>query len=276
MDERLSIPDTAFVTSLFRASHASLSMDRFAHLWGSPRSASLVTQYVSAVSHFEPLAHCLRNRFFYEAVAAGFRNNEIEVLINFGCGFSMYPFLLDKGLAHIEIDMPHIIDFKKEQLGQWQANGIVPPRDITFIAADFISGDLDLLLARLLEELNGRRSFVLIEGVLFFLSKKDTAMLFQLFHDIQGPGSLLGSVSFTPELVPSEVFQKLITFAERNLDKNESFEYQTLENSFYEQLGGYRLTDHQDSFSLAGLYAPGIAIEKEEVLNEHMYILKKK
>lgn len=275
MEERLSIPETAFVTSQFRASDVALSMDSFADLWGSPKTASHACKYVEAVSQYEPLAHCLRNRYFYENLASGFRNGDIELLINFGCGFSMYPFLLHKGLAHIEIDMPHIIDFKKEQVGLWQAKGILPPRVISYIAADFISGDLDWLVSALLGKLNGRNSFILIEGVLFFLSKKDTARLFRVFQDIQVPGGMVGSVSFTPELEKAEVFQKLITFAERNLEKNENFEYQTLENSFYEQLDGYQLTDHQDTISLAGLYAPEIAVEREEVLNEHMYILKK-
>ncbi len=275
MDERLSIPETAFVTSLFRASDEALSMDSFAHLWGSPKTALHVDRYVASVSQYEPLAHCLRNRYFYETLASCFRNGNIDVLINFGCGFSMYPFLLHKDLAHIEIDLPHIIDIKKEQIGHWQTNGILPPRVISYISADFICGDLDWLVSTLLGNLEGRTSFILIEGVLFFLSVKDTANLFRVFQDIQAPGGMVGSVSFTPELEKTAVFQRLIAFAESNLEKNDNFEYQTMENSFYEQLDGYQLTEHQDTFSLAGLYAAEIAVEREEVLNEHIYILKK-
>jgi hypothetical protein len=67
----------------------------------------------------------------------------------------------------------------------------------------------------------------------------------------------------------------LIRYIEDNLEKNQHFEYQTLENSYYEQLTGYQLADHQDTIALSEFYAPEKPVEREELLNEHMYILKK-
>lgn len=111
MDENIEIFETAFVTADFRAHDTSLSKDIYAHLWSTKRTKEYKNEYVNSVSKYEPLAHCLRNRFFLDKIKILHTKKDIEILINFGCGFSMYPFLLPKNLLHIEIDMPNSISF---------------------------------------------------------------------------------------------------------------------------------------------------------------------
>lgn len=79
----------------------------------------------------------MRNRYFLDTLKGLIQKQEIEVLINFGSGFSMYPFLLDENILHIEIDQPEIVDYKKRQLQEWQIKNILPKRNIHFIGVDF-------------------------------------------------------------------------------------------------------------------------------------------
>jgi hypothetical protein len=115
----------------------------------------------------------------------------------------------------------------------------------------------------------------LIEGVLFFIGKNTTDRLFKLFSDLQRPNEFIGSVSFQPALEKAEVFGKLVSFVEENLDKNLQFNYQTLDDRYYENLKSYQLLDQQDTLSMGRTFAPNMFIEPGEVLNEHVYLLKK-
>jgi O-methyltransferase involved in polyketide biosynthesis len=275
VDQKINIHETAFVTAAFRAGDNALSGDRYAHLWANPIVANHAKRYSSAVSAYEDYAHCLRNRYFYDTLKELISKESIEVLINFGCGFSMYPFLLDASLHYIEIDTADVITYKKEKTEAWQKEGSLPGRKITFLEADFNAPSLQDLYEQLKALKSGQRSFILLEGVLFFLGKSDTTKLFDLFNSLQGPEEFLASVSFQPQLEKQVVFKKLIDFVEGNLEKNQQFDYQTVSDSFYKDIKGYTLIDHQHTFSLSAHYMPENNLPIEEILNEHMYLLKK-
>ncbi len=275
MEENIAIFETAFVTADFRAMDTALSKDAHAHLWPTPRTKAYRKDYVAQVSAYEPFAHCLRNRFFLDYMAQLTTNNEIEMLINFGCGFSMYPFLLPKTLGHIEIDMPNTIAFKEEKVVHWQKTGVLPKREIRFLSADFNTDYAARLKDKILEIKGNKRCFILLEGVLFFIDRNDTHVLFQLFGELQQEGDYVGSVSFPKAVENSSAFKKMTTFALERLNANEKFEYQTVEDHFYATLPKYRLLKHEHTLSLANLYAPERPLHSTEVLDEHMYILKK-
>ncbi len=275
VDQKINIHETAFVTAAFRAGDTTLSMDRFAHLWADPIITKHAMRYSNSVSAYEGYAHCLRNRYFYDTLKELISKENIEVLINFGCGFSMYPFFLDASLHYIEIDTVDVIAYKKEKTEAWQKEGLLPERKITFLEANFNAVSLQDLYKKLAVIKAAQRSFILLEGVLFFLGKSDTNRLFHLFNQLQGPEEFLASVSFQPQLEKQAVFKKLIDFVEGNLEKNQQFVYQTVPDSFYKDISTYTLVDHQDSFSLSEQYKPEKKLPFEEILNEHMYLLRK-
>lgn len=275
VDQKINIHETAFVTAAFRAGNSTLSEDRYAHLWANPIVSNHARRYCNAVSTYEDYAHCLRNRYFHDTLKELISKESIEVLINFGCGFSMYPFLLDASLHYIEIDTPDVIAYKKEKTEAWKKEGFLPDRNITFLEADFNAPSLQDLYKQLEEIKSGQRSFILLEGVLFFLGKNDTTKLFDLFNRLQGPEEFMASVSFQPELEKQVVFKKLIDFVEGNLEKNQQFDYQTVSDSFYKSIEGYTLTDHQHTLSLSTRYVPEKKLPVKEILNEHMYLLQK-
>ncbi|NER10489.1 Leucine carboxyl methyltransferase [Muriicola jejuensis] len=276
MEQKINIHETAFVTASFRAADSDLSRDNFAHLWANEVTDRHASKYMQSVSLYEGVAHCLRNRYFLDTLQRLIDIGQIDTLINFGCGFSMYPFHLPPTLLYIEIDTPDVVAYKKERTESWQGEGILPVRDLRYVEADFNSPSLEDLYLAVHPLVQDRKCFILLEGVLFFLGQQDTVRLFELFTRLQGKDTYMGSVSFTPELEKMEVFQKLIEFVEGNLEKNQQFNYQTIPHNFYRTLQQYELEDHQDTLSLAGRYISGHDIRTEEVLVENMYLLRKK
>ena len=275
MQQKINIHETAFVTAAFRAGDQSLSKDPYAHLWANELTNLHAESYSNAVSSYEAVAHCLRNRYFYDSLSMLIKREQIDLLMNFGCGFSMYPFLLDSSLLYLEIDTNDVVSYKEEKTKFWQQEGVLPERDIRYIPADFNAPSLEELYEKLLPLCKGRRSFILIEGVLFFLAREDTKRLFELFNRLQYKGEYIGSVSFRPSLEDKPVFRKLVDFVEANLEKNQQFTYQTIPDSYYNKIEGYKLIDHQDTLMLSSHYIPDTTLPSAKVLNEHMYLLQK-
>ncbi|CAM1339570.1 class I SAM-dependent methyltransferase [Tenacibaculum aestuarii] len=267
----IQIHETAFVTSTFRSLNEDLSRDMYAQLWDNSRTAIWVEKYLDQVCSEEVSAHCLRNRFFLEEI----ERLKPEVLINFGSGFSMYPFLLNDDMIHIEIDKEEVVSYKQEMVKEFQKEGKLPERNIHFIGVDFSQDYVDALLEKLILLKGNKSSFVLIEGVLFFLSRKDTEKLFEFFFRLQEKGDYIGSASFQNELKSSKAFEKLFDFCNREMVKTEASDWQTIEDEFYKENTSYDLINHQDYFSLSKKHNNLIKLEKELILNENFYILKK-
>ncbi|CAM1351463.1 putative Adenosine-deaminase (Editase) domain protein [Tenacibaculum ascidiaceicola] len=267
----IEIHETAFVTSTFRSLNAELSRDVYARLWSNSRTDELVKKYLNNVCEEEVSAHCLRNRFFLEEI----ERLKPAVVINFGSGFSMYPFLLDKSIINIEIDKEEIISYKEERVNEFQKNGELPNRTIHFIGVDFSKDYVGTLLEKIKRIKKNKTSFVLIEGVLFFLSRKDTDKLFDFFSMLQRKGDYIGSASFQKDLKKSKGFKKLLDFCNKEMVKTEASDWQTIEDDFYRTNKNYELLNHQDYFSLSEKYNNEVKLEKDLILNENFYILKK-
>lgn len=275
MNGSIKIHETAFMTATYRAWNEELSRDRYSSYWTNPKTDEWIRHYGERVSPDEPFTHCLRNRFFYETIKQLVAEKKIEVLINFGCGFSMYPYLFDNDLIHIEIDQKDVIEYKKAAIQKLLDQGKLPTREIHYISKDF-----NLEKEELVEEIKpitqGRTSFVLLEGVIFFLNKTITEELFELISKVQTRGSYFGSVSFLDRIEETECFRRLINFAEEELILEGKFEYQTLPTSFYTSLPSYELVAHEDYVSLSKQYSPENAIEDgDQILNEQLYLLQK-
>lgn len=274
-EEHIEIHETAFVTSTFRSFNEHLSRDHFAKLWRNSKTEKWIEGYLEQVSSEEPNTHCLRNRYFLDTIKKLVNEHAIEVLINFGCGFSMYPFLLDEKMIHIEIDKPEIIDFKKLKIKKWQENDILPKRNIHFIGVDFSEDYKQDLLIKITFIKNNQACFILIEGVLFFLDRQETDNLFNFFDTIQNKGDFIGSASFQETVKETIAFQKLVRFFNKKVSKVTGSDYQTIEDAYYQSKEAYKLIDHQDYFSLSKKYENTIQLKKEHILNENFYLLKK-
>ncbi len=270
MEKNIAIHETAFMTSIYREKHQDISKDPYAYLWSHPKTEVWIRNIAKEVSPYEAVLHSLRNRYFLETIKHLFLSDKIKVLINFGAGFSMYPYALPEGLIHIEIDQPNVISYKKEKVSIWETDKTVPKRNIHYIATDFNTAYEEQLLSKIEAIQKNMPSFILIEGVLFFLSRKDTDRLFHFFSHLQQTGGYVGSVSFQDTIETTPAFNRLLDFFNRRL---QGFSYQTIPDTYYKNLKSYRLIDHQDAHSLQSTYATSQKIPKD-ILNEHMYLLQ--
>lgn len=274
-NENIHVSDTAFVTCAFRRLNESLSQDYYAKLWYNEKAELILKDYLSKVSTEEVQTHCIRNRYFLEQLKGLITEHKIEVLINFGAGFSMYPFLLEQNITHIEIDKPEVVDYKKLQVDQWISENKLPQRHINFIGVDFSTDYRDDLIAEI-NDLKGNKScFILLEGVLFFLNRSESEKLFEVFSTIQQSKDYIGSVSYTNEVHKTKAYKRLLKYANKELDDASDNGLQTVENSFYENLESYQLIDHQDYFSCSKQFNNTPQSEATHILNEHFYILQK-
>ena len=274
-NNNIEIHETAFVTSAFRSIDENLSQDYFARLWNNTKTWKWLQDYLQNVSSEETFTHCLRNRYFLDKIKDNTTENGIEVLINFGAGFSMYPFLLDENIINIEIDKPEVIEFKKLKISEWQKANLLPIRNIHFMGVDF-STDYGKHLLTTVNQIKGnKKCFILIEGVLFFLDREETNKLFQFFNLIQEKGDLIGSASFQDELKQTLAFKRLLNFFGQKVSKIKANDYQTIQDEYYQNIPEYTLIDHQDYFSLSNNYGHKTILDKDLILNENFYLLQK-
>ncbi len=143
------------------------------------------------------------------------------------------------------------------------------------MSADFNTEYEEALIKQLKTLTKDKKIFILLEGVLFFISRDDTNKLFSLFGEIQNSGEYVGNVSFQKAIEEKSAFKKLEKFAKERLDFNKKFCYQTVEDSYYENLDNYQVIEHHDTVSLNNKYG-GKELNLNELLDEHMYILKRK
>ncbi|MBT8243772.1 MAG: adenosine deaminase [Winogradskyella sp.] len=273
--KNIRVSDTAFVTCAFRRLDEELSGDYYAKLWNNENAEKILKGYINYVSKEEIETHCIRNRYFLETIKNLVKNNEIEILINFGAGFSMYPFLLDSDISHIEIDKPEVVEYKKEVITKLISQNKLPKRDLTYVGVDFSQDYLDKLLTNLKQIVDNRSCFILIEGVLFFLNKSETILIFSLFDKLQNTNDYIGSVSYTEDARETSAFSRLIEYTNRGLKDASADGCQIVPNSFYESLESYRLINKEDYFSCSKLYNHKPKLDADDILNESFYILKK-
>lgn len=272
----IEIRDTAFLTCTLRSYEEELSKDIFAKLWVDERQNIWIKKYLDLLSYEEVWTHCFRNRYFLETIEHLAKAGKIKTLINFGCGLSMYPYLIDEKLEYIEIDTPQLIDYKKAHIENWQSEGILPQRDVHHIGVDF-NEEYQEKLAKLIGEITqGKPSFILIEGVLFFLTQELIKGLFDFFDSVQTSGSYIGSVSFQDIIAEKPGYKKLISFMKLVVPGSDESNYQTLPDSFYTSRKNYRLIDHQDYFTMSKKHDHLIRLAEDEILNENFYLLEKR
>lgn len=273
MKRDLKIHETAFMTSMFRAMNTTLSNDLYSKLWNNRKTKVWVDDYLTEVSEEEVNTHCVRNRFFLEQIKE--RLKEVDILINFGAGFSMYPFLLDESIVHIEIDKPAIVNYKKERISNWIETGELPKRDIHFIGTDFSENYEEKLYAQIDGIKKNKKSFILIEGVLFFLEMSQAKKIFNFFNSIQNIGDYIGSVSFNHSIKETKVFTRLLNFLNDRILKTAKDDYLTIDTNFYTKKSKYTIREHKDYFMYSKELNNKINLNATDILNENFYLLQK-
>lgn len=260
---KMEIYDTAFWTAASRASLENISKDIYAKYWLNEDSKRRHEQYIKQVDSFENLLLSLRNRFFLEQMKEFFDENPNASLINIGAGLTSYPFLLDEKRKYYEVDCEEIVEIKKKKIKEF------PKRKITFISADL--NDINEI-EKLFSFLEEGKSFVLLEGLIYYLKKQNVDKLLELIDKIQSSGSRLGIVSWPPALKQRPVFKRFKQFVSKTLDEDNKYIFH--ESKEFVNLKNYSLVKQTDYYQLSKEYGQELN-KDDDFLWEDLFVLEK-
>ena len=270
------VHDSAFIVNAYRASLPDVSLDRFAHLWVSEENQKWAAQYAEKIGPNEILVHALRHRFSLDGITKFLDAMPAGVFVNIGAGFTNYPYLIPSGVPCCEVDTENNINLKKRRLAEFEKSGNIPPREIKFIAANDLNdpAQVSSLGSMINEWLAGRPSFVLCEGVFFYLNIEAIRQLYRMLSSIQQTGDIVASTSFRPEESGKAMYQRLVDYC-RSDYRMKRFTPTNVPTGFYSGQSGYSLVSHENYLTLGEKYAPGRFLSRDEVLEEDCYVLER-
>lgn len=244
------VQDTAFMIAHYRAQHEGVSKDPYAKLWLTDTNLKpWADDFEEKVSEHDELLHCLRNRYFYDTLKQLTREEPETLFVNLGAGFSMYPYVLPKQTSSIEIELPQIAAHKAEKVNAFKDNGILPTRNVLHIAKNITDEQQHSDIIELVNRHKKNKTVFLIEGVFFFLNKKEIASVISLCKQIQAPGDVLLCVSFEQALANAEVFRRLKAYFTEVLDTHGN-PFTTLSHSYFKEIEGYDLKTCSSTLTL--------------------------
>ena len=205
-------------------------------------------QLADHVYPYDDISSSLRNRFYLERLRRFVQEHERPVFINLGAGFSSYPFLLQNDCSCIEVDLKRIVDYKRERIKHWQHEGFLPQRSIEFLAADLTSdADQKRLEEALVLSCQGQTSFILMEGLTYYLSAAILQKLLGMFRRYQTPGSLLAFEYWTPDADTYPVFVRLKDYLARYFGQTRP-DYNLFDEALVSSIPDYKV---QESANIA-------------------------
>lgn len=243
MEIRGHISESAFLVNESRARRVELSRDLYAHLWVSEETRRLWDAFCAEVYPHDEIELGLRNRFFLERLDSFVAADPGAVFVNVGAGFTSYPFLTSIECRCFEVDYPHVIDYKRGKVLSWQAAGILPQRDVDFVGVDLNDeGDRGRLEEALLPATSGVPSFILMEGITYYLERDLLDALFGMCEALQEKGSALAFDFWTPGSASHPVFRRFEKFcAERFGHRAERYSF--LDAAEVRSIPGYQVEE---------------------------------
>jgi O-methyltransferase involved in polyketide biosynthesis len=281
MDVQRHISATAFLVNESRARMVSLSRDIYANHWVRPEHRNAVRElwedFAQEVYPHDDLELSIRNRYFLDRLQAFVCSHEDPVFINIGAGFTSYPFLVDRPIQCIEIDYPEVVACKKARLAALQDARIIPRRAIKFVTMD-LNDPKNRRRFRdyLVSNTSGRPSYVLLEGLTYYLQPATLNALFKICGAIQPRGSRLAFDFWKPDMVSHPVFLRLQRFFADRFGYARQ-DYNLFAKECIETIQGYRLQEISSAAAQERTYAGSSVLKAyEKILPEHYAVLTKR
>jgi O-methyltransferase involved in polyketide biosynthesis len=271
-----SISDSAFLVNESRSRRLDISKDIYASLWINESTNKLWNDFYSEVYTFDDIQISLRNRFFLEQLKSFIDKSSNNIFVNIGSGFTSYPFLVSNDCKFIEIDLPNIINYKKGRIRQFIENGDLPNRDITFFSAD-ICNKIDLLKLKesLISFLDIKLSFILLEGITYFLNRQYLHQLFNIISEIQTSNSILAFDFWKPEGADHPVLKKLMKFFSDRFGFDNK-QYNLIDLDFIQNIKEYVLVESTDIQELEKIYTEdNFLSDYNKIIPEYYMVLRR-
>lgn len=271
------ISATAFLVNESRNRMVDVSQDIFAKLWVSRETEKLWEDFARHVYPYDDLELSLRNRYFLEWLRDFAKKNKKAVFVNIGAGFTSYPFLLEQPCHAIEVDYKRVMEFKARQVEQWQKKEILPKREIEFIGVDLNEAkDRDCLSQKLRQQISKYPSFVLLEGVSYYLEMAVLRQLLGIFRETQKKGSLLGIEFWKPDIKNHPVFVCLQEYFEKKFGYKKR-KYNLFGRAFIEGIDGYEILELTDMTEQEKVYCKTCIMEDHQnILPTDLAMLRRK
>ena len=218
-----TLSSTAFLTAMARARREDISSDFLAHAWLPPEMTSefnaFYQRYSQGVCEVEDTGLALRNRYFLGKLREFQTTNPYGVFINFAAGLSSYPFLLERSMESYEIDRAEIIEFKASRIKQLAERFTPLTRSVKFLEADLSDPRAcTSTFETLTSGVRGRPTFVLLEGISYYLSPDRWQTCLQKIANLQERGSVLAFDFWPPSAREHQVFERLRRFYQVEFD----------------------------------------------------------
>lgn len=270
------LSETAFLTNESRARMVELSQDTYAYLWVTPKTKKIWEDFSKAVYPYDDLELSIRNRYFLERLKKFVSSHEKPLFVNVGAGFTSYPFLIDATFQTIEIDLRHVIEFKASKIQQWQKEGVLPKKEVELFPYDLRNmQELDRLGKQLPSWIRGKPSFILLEGISYYLEMPFLLRLLEMFKNNQQQGSQIGLEYWKPEIKNHPVFLRLQEYFKVNFGY-ENREYNLFGLEFIKTIPGYRIAEITDTAEQEKIYSRTSIIKNyEQILPTDFSILER-
>jgi O-methyltransferase involved in polyketide biosynthesis len=274
---RQHISDTAFLVAESRARRLDVSRDEHARDWVPLERrlavATLWDEFSRDVYSHDDLELAIRNRFFLERIRHFIATHSNAVFVNVGAGLTSYPFLLEREIACFECDLPHVVRFKQQRMDELSASGILPGRHVSFLELDvFQPNGQEQLRTLLVNTLAKRPTFILLEGLSYYLSFPVLHALFDIFREGQPPGSQVGFDYWMPDLLQHEVFLRLQKFFMKRFGFSAQ-SYCLFDQGWIGAIEGYRILELSDAARSEGTYAGSSVLANERAILPENYAL---
>ncbi len=239
------VSGTAFVVNLSRARQVALSGDTWAHLWVTPETQALWDELAREVYAHDDVSLSLRNRFYLTRLRAFVAAHPDPTFVNLGAGFTSYPQLVDARCHAVEVDLPAIVGAKQARVDAWVADGTLPRRRLDFFAADLMRPDDLARLATALRAWCAGPSFVLMEGLVYYLTRDVLAQVFAMLAAAQQPGSIVAFEYWPTDAARYAVYRRLGEYLARRFGRPDR-EYTLLDAAAVRAIAGYTVVATSD------------------------------
>jgi O-methyltransferase involved in polyketide biosynthesis len=141
-------------------------------------------EYAAQVYPHDDLVVSLRGRCVLDTLREALQRRPDLALVVCGAGFSSYPWLLPVPVA-VEVDLPHIVEAKQRRAAELGAAGLLPAREVEFLAADLIDpGERQEVVERVRKVAAGRPLAFVAEGLVFYLPAAAAAKVVALGREL--------------------------------------------------------------------------------------------
>jgi len=252
------VSGTAFVVNYSRSRMEKISQDHFAHLWVTRESIALWKELAQDVYPNDDLNLSLRNRFYLGHLRQFLHEQKYQrpIAVNIASGFTSYPFLIDEKCTFLEFDLPAIMEYKKKTVARWMREKKLPVRSVHYIPVDLNDAEQRCVMKEDLQRAIGNRpSFVILEGVTYYLRKDVLLDLISILGEVQTRGSVIALDYWKPDSMLYPVMIRLKGFFDRKFGDRGTGWY-LYDEAVFRDIGGYTLNESTDIATLEVKYSP--------------------